>query len=131
MLRDIVLVITSCLITTGLNEWLFRARQKKMFIKEIVESFLKLRKEAKNGQVHELWYLQFSGILLLKRERDAQEVLKQIELRDKQVNVPNFIRKKGILQGLRMAIKNGVKIGDFREVAIQEIGEAIKDRNCC
>jgi hypothetical protein len=133
MLKDIILVIASCLITTVvttvLNEWRFRARQKEMFIKEIVESFLKHRKEAKNNQVYELRYLQSSGILLLKRERDAEEVLKQIELRDKGVNIPNFIREKGILQGLQMAIKNGINIGDSKEVTIQEIGEKIKDRN--
>ena len=126
MLENIILVIASCLITTVLNEWRFKARQKERRIKEIVESFLKHRKEAKNDQVYELRYLQSSGILLLKKDRDAQEVLSQIELRDKGIYIPNFIRKEGILQGLRMAIKDGINIEDFREVTIQEIGEAIK-----
>jgi hypothetical protein len=126
MIKDIILVISSCLITTALNELRFRARQKERFIKEIVENFLKLRKEGKNDQVYELRYLQYSGILLLKKENEAQEVLKQIELRDKGVNIPNFIQKEGILQGLRMAINKGINIDDFRELEIQEIGEAIK-----
>ena len=84
MLENTILVIASCLITTALNEWRFLARQKKILIKEIVESFIKLRREANNDQVYELRYLQSSGILLLKKEKDAKEVLSQIELRDKE-----------------------------------------------
>lgn len=126
MLENIILVIASCLITTALNEWRFKVRQKEKLIKEIAENFLKLRKEAKNDQVYELRYLQSSGILLLKKDRDAQEVLKQIELREKGVDIPNFIRKEGILKGLRMAINKGINIDDFRELEIQEIGEEIK-----
>jgi hypothetical protein len=126
MIKNIILVISSCLITAVLNELRFRARQKEIRIKEIVENFLMLRKEAKNDQVYELRYLQSSGILLLKKERDAQEVLKQIELRDKGVCIPESIKKKGLLQGLRMAINKGINIDDFRDLEIQEIGEAIK-----
>lgn len=132
MLKDIILGIasglTSCLITLAFNEWRFRTRQKERRIKEIVESFLKLRQETKNNQVYELRYLQSSGILLLKKEQDAEEVLRQVELRDKPVIIPKSIREKGVLQGLRMAIKDGINIEDFREVELREIAEIIKER---
>ena len=128
MFRDLLLIIISCILTTELNEWRFKGRQKKMLIKEIVENFLKLRKEGEKDHVHELLFLQKSGILLLKEEKDAQDVLRQIELKDKPVKIPGFIKTHGILQGLKKAIDKGIDIGNFREITIEEIGEAIKSQ---
>ena len=133
MFRDFFLVIVPSIIasilTTVLNEWRFQTRQKKMLIKEIVENFLNLRKEGENKQVNELLYLQNSGILLLKHEKDAKEVLRQIELRDKPIEIPNFISNDGIIQGLKNSIDNGIDIGNDKDIAIEKIHEAIKDKS--
>ena len=133
MFRDFFLVIVPSIIasilTTVLNEWRFQTRQKKMLIKEIVENFLNLRKEGENKQVNELLYLQNSGILLLKHEKDAKEVLRQIELRDKPIEIPNFMSNNGILQSIKMLIKNGVDLGNQEEITIEKINEAIKDKS--
>ncbi len=132
MFRDLLLIIVpsalTSLLTTALNESRFKARQKKMLIKEIVENFLKLRKESKNEQDNDLLYLQNSGILLLKDEKDAEEALRQIGLRDKPIEIPNFISNNGILHGFKKAIDNGVDIGSFRDVTIKQIEEAINNK---
>ena len=131
MLQNFILVISSsfisCFLTTVVNEWRFKLRQKEALIKEIVNSFLKLRKEGNNDQVYELRNLQYSSILLLKKEKDAEDVLKRIELIDKPVNIPSYIKDKGILQGLKEAIKKGIDICDFRENEIQEIEHKIEN----
>lgn len=110
----ILLAIATCAITIAVEELRFWHKQKKALIKEIADKFLELRKEGTHENVYELRALQCSGILLLKRERDATEVLERIELLDKPIKLVKQLEELGILKGLRSLIDKNINLDDFR-----------------
>ena len=117
-------VFLTAAITTAVNEWRHRSGQREKRICEIVDKFLELRRKGMHERVYELRALQCSGLLLLEEEKDADEVLRRIEVTDRRIELPGFIGKDGVLKGLRTASGRGIDIGDFREVAIEEIRQA-------
>jgi len=131
MLKEAIMVVVSCICTTAVNEWRFKARQKDALISKIVDTFVKLRNEENRNRtgIHELWHLQFSGILLLKREKDAEKVLEQVKCKGFPIDLPNFMRHKGILKGLREAIEENVDLNEFRDITTKQIEEAMKSKD--
>lgn len=133
MLKEIILIIVSCVstavLTVVISEWRFKIRQRKTLISQIADKYVKLRSTESEDSIHELWHLQFSGILLLKREQDAKEVLRQIKCIGFPIDIPNFMKKKGILNGLEEAIDSDVNLKDFRDVTIKQIGEALESED--
>lgn len=86
--------------------------------------FCETTRRRNKNDIHELWYLQFSGILLLKREKDAEKVLEQVKYRGFPIDKTNFMKNKGILNGLKEAIDENIDLKSFRDVTIKQIGEA-------
>ena len=127
MVRETAISILSAAIATAIGELRFRHRQKKALIKEIAEKFLELRKGGTHENVYELRALQCSGILLLKSEKDAIEVLERIELLDKPIRLVKQLEQLGVLKGLRSLIDNNIDLDDFRDITIAQIRHMIQN----
>lgn len=129
MVHEVIIGVGSAVIgsaiTIAADEYRFRLRHKGALIARIVDEFLRLRKEGTHEQVYELRSLQCSGILLLKKEKEANKVLRRISLTDRPVNLPASIESQGLLKGLRAAIAKDIDLNDFRDVTIDDIGHRL------
>ena len=121
MIKKIVIECVFAAIKWVAHKLQFRRAQPEELIREIVAKFLELRTKGTHEKGYELNSLQKSGILRLKKEKDANEVLRRIKDTDKPIAIPEFIRDQGVLTGLRRAVDDGVNLDDFRDVTIYNI----------
>ena len=118
--------VASCTITIVVDECRFKKRGREALISKIVDTYIQLRHGDRMAGSDELGHFRDSGILLLKKEKDAEVVLERIKGLGFSVSIPKFIEKHGILKGFQKAIDEKIDLKDDREVGIKQIREAME-----